>query len=119
MLIDLQLSAEAELQYPEFGIGFDDVRGGRAFAVATYLSSYRVSAEGSTRTVRARVEGLPLAPGTYFLSLSCGDAAERLRDCIDHAVAFEMVGSDFYGNGAPPAAQLGEILMRSTWMDLP
>jgi lipopolysaccharide transport system ATP-binding protein len=118
MLVDLELAPSASLDLPELAIGVDDIRGARVFAVATYLSSSRVSGRGARRAVRAQVDAIPLAPGSYFLSLSCGDANDHLRDAIDHAVEFEVVSSDFYGNGSRPNVPLGEILMRSTWVDL-
>ncbi|MFO0180802.1 MAG: hypothetical protein ACK517_03355, partial [bacterium] len=67
-------------------------------------------------SVRCTIESLPLVPGHYYLSLSAGPPNQVLLDQIEEAVSFEVMGSDFYGNGKSPEAWSGVVAVRSQWL---
>jgi hypothetical protein len=103
------------LVYPQFGIGFEDCHGSRVFSVATYLSTSKLPELGGRCRVRCSISELALTPGRYWLSLSAGTAGNPLVDALDEAVALEIEGGDFFGNGKIPSTALGRVLVRSDW----
>lgn len=85
----------------------------------TYLSSELAGAgfddlpgEGEVTCTIPRV---PLVPGRYTLSLACREKTEWL-DVVYQALAFEVVGADFYPTGKiPPAESGGDVLIDTEW----
>jgi lipopolysaccharide transport system ATP-binding protein len=111
IIIELEVVQNCPIAQPHFAVGFEDTFGSRLFTAATYLSP----ATGRGRQVRCRLHELPLAPGRYALTLNAGPQANFWADMIDQAVWFDVVGTDFYGNGRIPNAEWGRILVRSEW----
>jgi lipopolysaccharide transport system ATP-binding protein len=62
-----------------------------------------------------RIDELPLAPGRYSLTLNAGPQGGQWADVIDQALWFEVVPTDFYGNGKLPNPDWGRCLIRSRW----
>jgi lipopolysaccharide transport system ATP-binding protein len=100
---------------PQFGIGVDDWMGARVFSVGTFLSDAVLPRLRGASRVVCRINELALPPGRYLMSLSAGTPQEMLLDALDHAVAFDVDPTDFYGNGRLPGAGLGCVLVRSKW----
>ena len=113
--IELLCQPAACVPDPAFAIGFDDSMGTRVFSVATSLSTSRIPPLHPRSKIVCRIENVALAPGRYLLCLSAGTLADPLLDRIEQAVAIEIEGSDYYGNGRMPTANLGHTVVRSCW----
>jgi lipopolysaccharide transport system ATP-binding protein len=117
--ITIDLAVDGALDRPVFGIGFDDHQGQRLFSVATFLSRDVLPAVRRTASVTCRIDDLAVLPGDYTLCVSVGTREQTLMDALENAVALRVVASDFYGNGAAPMANLGPMLVRSSWASRP
>lgn len=96
-------------------IGFDDARGCRLFTSATYLSASVPPAVLRERRAICHLDQLPLVPGRYGVTLNAGPVHAKWTDVIDQAIWFDVIPSDFYGNGRLPNPDWGQFLMRSRW----
>jgi lipopolysaccharide transport system ATP-binding protein len=66
------------------------------------------------RTVRCRVDALPLAPGRYTIEVGVA-SGDKLVDYVEHAGILDVEYADFFGNGQMLNAREGQILHRATW----
>ena len=113
IVIEIDVHFASATESPQFGIGIDDHIGQRVCSIATYFSASTLPSVKGTATIRCEIPGLPLAPGTYPLSLSTGK--NGFLDQIEDAVALEIHPEDYLGNGRLPSRKLGQILCRSHW----
>jgi len=58
---------------------------------------------------------LPLAPGQYSASVDVSALRGHPIDAVDHAVWFDVIAADFYGNGKMPDSDWGQFVARSRW----
>jgi lipopolysaccharide transport system ATP-binding protein len=100
-----------------FGICVEDQYGNRLFSVSTTLSDSVLPPMFGPRRLTCSVNRLPLAPGRYSLSLNGGPLYQADVDQIEQAIQFDVIESDFYGNGKVPSAAWGPFLVRSKWTD--
>ncbi len=115
MLIELDVDPSCKTLAPHFAVGFDDIYGSRLFTVATYLTASWPTHISRPRSVVCRVDQLPLCHGRYSITLNAGPIEARWMDMIDQAVSFEVVTTDFYGNGRAADPEWGRFLVRSHW----
>jgi hypothetical protein len=106
------------MAYLHFAVIIEDAFGGRLVTVGSHLTPSVLSPRNGPRRVICRLDGLPLAPGRYAMTLFAGPQVRMDADAIDQAAWFEVIESDFYGNGRLPEAQRGRILMRSQWEEV-
>jgi lipopolysaccharide transport system ATP-binding protein len=113
--LEVRVNPACGVSDPHVAIGFEDSFGCRVFTAATYLTgTVPDSARRSGRFVCA-LDQLPLAPGRYCLTLNAGPLHAAWTDVVDQALWFDVVASDFYGNGKLPNADWGRVLVRSRW----
>lgn len=114
--IEIDFTAEEDLAgvYPTFSI--EDGEG-----YSLYRTNPRVSGDvdtlpASTRggTFRCRLDGLPLNPGVYYLTLFLHEGQRQL-DQVDRACRFEVVARDIYGSGQVVDARQGFLAWPSDW----
>jgi lipopolysaccharide transport system ATP-binding protein len=98
-----------------FGIEFEDSLGTRLFTVATHLSQSELPPIDGQKRIVCALDELPLAPGRYAVSLLAGPLHQQRTDAIDQAAWFDVIETDFYGNGRLPQPNRGRLLMRSRW----
>jgi hypothetical protein len=115
MAVELSVHPQSPVSDPHFAIGFEDSLGCRLFTVATYLTNTAPASLRRTGHVVCLIDQLPLAPGRYCLSLNAGPQHAVWNDFIDQAVGFDVIATDFYGNGKSPNPDWGRVLLRSTW----
>jgi lipopolysaccharide transport system ATP-binding protein len=118
--LTVELAAEAPegLAYLHFAVIVEDAFGGRLVTVGSHLTPSVLSPRKGPRRVVCRLDELPLAPGRYALTLFAGPQVRMDADAIDQAAWFDVIESDFYGNGRLPEAQRGCFLMRSQWEEV-
>jgi len=115
LIIEFIVEPIVPLSVPQFGIGFDDVISGRVFSVTTFSSNVLLSPLNRRAKVICQIDELPLAPGSYLLSLSAGTNESLVMDSLDYAVSIEVEPSDVYGNGRLYGPTHGRVLVRSKW----
>jgi hypothetical protein len=97
------------------GAVVEDAFGTKLFSVGTFLSDSILSPTEGRRRIYCHLDSLDLAPGRYALSLMAGPAMQLYCDAVDEAVWFDVMETDYYGNGRLPEAHLGRFLVRSRW----
>jgi lipopolysaccharide transport system ATP-binding protein len=100
---------------PHVAVGFDDTLGVRVFTAATYLTDTAPESVRRHGRMLCRLDELPLAPGRYCLTLNAGPQGGQWTDVVDQALWFEVIPSDFYGNGKQANPDWGRVLVRSRW----
>lgn len=118
MKIEFTFDPAVSLRNPQVGIGVNDWMGARVFSLTTYFSDSTLPALDNESKIICDVEAMPLAPGRYTLSLSAGTLENLLMDNLEDAISFDMEAVNFYGNGRPPEASFGRVLVRSRWQSI-
>jgi lipopolysaccharide transport system ATP-binding protein len=98
-----------------FGVIVEDAFGTKLFTVGSYLSDSALPPLLGPSRVVGRLDHLDLAPGRYALSLIAGPIGKVNTEVIDQAAWFDVIETDFYGNGRLPEAHRGRFLVRSDW----
>jgi lipopolysaccharide transport system ATP-binding protein len=118
--VQVTYSADPPLKDPNIGLAVRDERhGSPVFGFNSRMTGWR--AEGitsSTVTTICILPRLPLSPGRYWIDLWLGDGYGD-RDAIERAISFDVGGSDYYGTGIMPGADLGHWLVKPNWNLLP
>jgi lipopolysaccharide transport system ATP-binding protein len=117
MTVELIAVPDGPFTEPHFGVGIDDVLGCRVLTAGTYLTDTAPASLRRTGHLLCRIDALPLAPGRYSLTPHAGPQGALRSDMIDQALWFEVVPTDFYGNGRLPNPDWGRCLIRSRWSE--
>lgn len=112
--IELMIDCDGHAADYHFRIEIEDSFGCKLFTVATYLASTGALPLAGRQKVICHLPALTLSPGRYSINLF-GALPHLTLDRIDHATWFEVIPSDFYGNGRLPIPDHGRILVRSQW----
>jgi lipopolysaccharide transport system ATP-binding protein len=113
--IEVAVKPGCPVAEPHLAVGFEDTLGCRIFTAATYLTDTATAEMRRAGRLVCRLDELPLAPGRYCLTLNAGPQGGQWADVIDQALWFEVIASDFYGNGKLPNPDWGRCLVRSRW----
>jgi lipopolysaccharide transport system ATP-binding protein len=113
--ISIAMALRSSMRAPRIGVGVDNARGDRVFAVATYLSPQPISAVEPNCTVRAFVPMPALYPGRYSLDISLAADDGRFLDRVESAVAFEVLQDGYLGSTHPYFPEMGMVLVPSVW----
>jgi lipopolysaccharide transport system ATP-binding protein len=107
-------AAPAEIANPSFSVIVSDMLGAALFQLQTRAQLgllERVSAHG---TWVCRLDRLPLAPGTYYVTVGCS-SNERQLDLIEQAASFSVEARNYFGTGYLPHQGNGPLLVDSVW----
>lgn len=88
-------------------------RGEKIVVLGSHLQSEEVFDASGECVFRCSVPSLPLAPGTYSISVGCRSAEFRQR--LDMVCQVEVVASDYYGTGRLPRAGWGVVVVPASW----
>ena len=113
--LDLGLALAAPLRSPRIGIGVNNARGDRIFAVATYLSPQPVERIDAVSTVQVTFTLPPLYPGRYTLDVGLSAEDGNFMDQIESAAAFDVLQDGFLGSTHPYFPEMGMVLVPSEW----
>jgi lipopolysaccharide transport system ATP-binding protein len=113
--VELGVSLPQPLRSPRIGIGVNNARGDRVFAVATYLSSQPISRIDNESTIRAVFSMPPLYPGRYSVDASLSAEEGPFIDQVDAAGAFEVLQGGYLGSTHPYFPEMGLVLVPSAW----
>jgi lipopolysaccharide transport system ATP-binding protein len=96
------------------GFALSSDQGQRVLSFDTRLEMGLVTIPSGPRTVRCRVEHLPLSPGHYTIDVGVASGGRPL-DYVEHAGAIDVEFADFYGTGQTHLRHESRILHRSNW----
>jgi lipopolysaccharide transport system ATP-binding protein len=113
--IELSLSLARPLRAPRIGVGVNNARGDRIFALATYLSPQPVARLAGDASIEASFRLPPLYPGRYSLDISLSAEEGPFIDQVEGAAAFEVVQDGYLGSSHPYFPEMGMVLVPSTW----
>ena len=113
--IEMELALEQPMRSPRIGIGFNNARGERTFAIATYLSPGDLGRLDLQPTVRATFRMPPLYPGRYLLDISLSAEEGRFMDQVEGATWLEVLQDGYLGSAHPYFAEMGVVLVPSRW----
>ncbi len=107
----------AAIQSPVIGCVVTGPDGGRVFA--THSRDAGAAFElGEPMWVECALPDLALAPGWYAMKLSLGGLGPTV-DAVEDAAHFEVLPTDYFGNGRLPDAGQGVLVQRSHWTAQP
>jgi lipopolysaccharide transport system ATP-binding protein len=104
-----------EIDNPRLAIAIEDQGGRRLCASANYFYSRRAGSHRRPFRATIDVNGLPLAPGRYFISASIAESHGELLDSVDHAGWFEIEWSRGYESGEAYNSAYGPLLLDADW----
>jgi len=118
--LKINLKTSALLESPKIGLGVNNMRGERIFAVANFLSDSELRGLSGSETVQCRFVLPNLSPGTYSFDLSLTDSAYNHLDEVPGAALFEVEDVNLLKTAHPYFSEMGNILVPSQWsLDLP
>jgi lipopolysaccharide transport system ATP-binding protein len=113
--LELRFAEARERKPHNLIVRFQDIYGMSLFSIGTHLSdSDPIPLDGRTRVV-CDVDAIPLVPGRYSITLEAGIPLGRAVDVVEQAAWFDVLPTDFYGNGRLPSPASGRFLVRSRW----
>ena len=109
------LLPEGAINNVAFQISFLDSFGRILFICLTRTvnATFReIAEEGKVRCV---VPNLPLAPGTYSLTVICKESGYTLADKVDGAAELTITSGDFFGTGKVTPRDAGPFMVKHRW----
>lgn len=110
--------SKKRINKPRIGIGINTSFGQRICTVGTQFSTSRLPPIDRKTMIVCELLSPNMLPGEYILKVSVGDGFSETLVDIDHATNFEVVASDFFGNGQLPNHRQGLIALRSSWSSI-
>jgi len=107
-------SAATALPVPGMGVVINHLLRGTVGGINTRMTNQKPKVKSCTAgTFRATIE-VPLLQGSYSIDLWLDDGRSDV-DVVEDACRFSVEGSDIYGSGQTPYADLGVVFMRCNW----
>jgi lipopolysaccharide transport system ATP-binding protein len=100
---------------PRVGLGFDNARGERIFAVATYLSAQPVDDLLPGKPLCVEFDVPPVYPGSYAFDVSLSGEDGKFIDRVERAGSLEVLQTGWLGSSYPYFPEMGQVLVRSSW----
>jgi lipopolysaccharide transport system ATP-binding protein len=119
LYIDIDFITKTKLHNPEFRIMFLDSKGVIRFLCNNHFSMNKnldLNEQGE-HTLRCSIPELPLPKGEYTIQLTCFSFEEE-EDDLEAAVAFTVVGGDFFKTGKEQIMNEG-VLVKNTFSLVP
>jgi lipopolysaccharide transport system ATP-binding protein len=113
----LEVDCEVEsgtLSQLSLGIMFKAGIGQQLFTASMAQCHRAIPDPAGAYTLRLTVERLPLAPGSYALSLYLGDGSRDI-DVIDDALSFDILWNTDLGLAFPPRPDWGPFVLPIRW----
>lgn len=111
----MDLVLASALRSPRVGVGVNNARGERVFALATYLSPKPIERVDHEATIEVDFKLPPLYPGTYTLDISLSAEDGPFMDQVESAGSFEVLQDGFLGSSHPYFPEMGMVLVPSAW----
>ena len=113
--ISIQMKTYTRLGSPRLGIGVNNARGERVFAVGNFLSDSELRSMSGNETINARFLLPNLLPGTYSLEMSFSDGDHNFLDSLSGAAFIEVEDINLLNSTFPYFPDMGDVLVPSQW----
>jgi lipopolysaccharide transport system ATP-binding protein len=110
----LKYSHHDVLKSPYFGFTFENRMGARIFTVQTAQNHGTVPSLSAAGEVVCHIPKVPLAPGSYTISIGCGAQGQTL-DVLERAIPLEVHKADVFGTGFILPTLHSMVLVDSKW----
>lgn len=100
---------------PVMGVVLHHARFGVVGGINMRLTGHELATKVSGRFVmRCRLRDLPFLPGCYSVDLWLGDGSRDI-DAVMGCLTLQIEGTDIYGTGKLPVANLGVAFLKADW----
>ena len=113
--LELGMALPSSLRAPRIGVGVNNARGDRVFAVATYLSPKPIDRLETEAIAQVAFNLPPLYPGRYTLDVSLSAEDGSFIDLVESAAAFDVLQDGYLGSTHPYFPEMGMVLVPSEW----
>lgn len=100
---------------PVIGIGVNSYLGQRLFTVGTYFQKTPFPQLSGNVEIVCDITDPVLSPGEYTIKFALGDNPLSNIIELDDISRFEIVASDYFGNGRLPNSLQGILVAKSIW----
>ena len=113
--VDLVFSLKTSkpLSKTRLAVGFTNMRGGRVFAVGSWLGSSQMPVVKGDTTITIRFQMPPIVPSRYTLDIGFCDIEAGVDEQFYSAGAVEVAETNYLNMVEPVIPELGQILVRS------
>lgn len=101
-----------------FGISIETEEGAQVARLNTMYASTGAFIIDAEALVSCTLESLPLTPDRYYITVNTWSHGQCL-DRLDRVASFEVIASNYLGNGMLPGRHEGLVLLRSRWERTP
>ncbi len=115
VLVEITIRLPAQIRSPRVSMAFDNARGERTFALATFLSPDQPGHVGPLSIVRVQFAFPALFPGRYDFEITLTDQHGVVVDRIDHVSSFDVAQGAYLGSTHAYFPEMGIVLVPSTW----
>jgi lipopolysaccharide transport system ATP-binding protein len=112
---ELKVSSDKYIANPKIGIGFNNDKGERVFALGTYLGPEAMTPIQGPNLVDVQFIMPPLFPGQYTIDLGFYDITEGTLSEIFGAATIEVIESNYLNMIETNSQSLGQLMVRSKW----
>ena len=113
--LELLVKLPAQVRNPRFSLGFDNARGERVFALATFLSATAPSHVGPVSLVKVNFAFPALYPGRYDFEITMNAEDGSLLEKIDHVSSFDVTQDAYLETTHSYFPEMGHVLVPSRW----
>ena len=106
--------APGELSNPSFSVIVADTVGTALFQLQTRAQLGLIERAPASGTWLCRVPRMPLAPGTYHLTVGCS-TNERQLDLLEQVASLTVEPRNYFGTGYLPHQGNGSLLVDAEW----
>jgi lipopolysaccharide transport system ATP-binding protein len=100
---------------PVIGIGVNSVLGQRLFTVGTYFQQDTIPPIIGNVEIVCEITDPVLTPGEFSIKLAISDNVYSTLLDVEDILRFEVIASDYFGNGQIPNSRQGVVVAKSTW----
>jgi lipopolysaccharide transport system ATP-binding protein len=113
--IEIRFRTNEYLVEPRIGLAFNNHRGERIFAVATYLGDSRLDKVDANISAVSQFHMPAIVPGVYTIDVGLYTKSHEKLQEIYRAVAVEVTDSNYLRITSPIPSEIGPVLVRSQW----
>jgi lipopolysaccharide transport system ATP-binding protein len=113
--VDLVFSLKTSkpLSKSKLAVAFTNMKGGRVFAVGSWLGSSQMPVLRQDTTVTIRFQMPPIIPSRYILDIGFYDAEAGVEEKFYSAGAIEVAETNYLNMVEPVIPEIGQIFVRS------
>jgi lipopolysaccharide transport system ATP-binding protein len=116
ILIKVKLDlGDSIISNPVIGFGVNSSLGQRLFTVGTYFLNTPIPPLLGNIEIVCEIITPNLSPGIFLVKLAIGDNPFSNFLELENIVRFEIVASDYFGNGKLPNSSQGILIAQSKW----